>query len=80
MKIEVHNRVDDFTSYRAARVKSLFNAENGCNWEHVAELTIEGIESKIGLAVTVFGNAQKSNFGFIKSKEVFSDILSRIII
>ena len=26
-RIEVHNRVSDFNSYRAARVKSLFNAE-----------------------------------------------------
>lgn len=27
-KIQIHNRVQDFNSYRAARVKSLFNAEN----------------------------------------------------
>ena len=33
MKIEVHNRVSDFNSYRSARVKSLFNAENGCNFD-----------------------------------------------
>ena len=33
VKIEVHNRVSDFNSYRAARVKSLFNAENGCNFD-----------------------------------------------
>lgn len=29
MRIEVHNRCSDFKSYRAARVKSLFNAEAG---------------------------------------------------
>ena len=28
-KIEVHNRCSDYESYRAARVKSLFNAEPG---------------------------------------------------
>ncbi|GMO48815.1 MAG: hypothetical protein Pg6C_11500 [Treponemataceae bacterium] len=38
MKIEVHNRVSDFDSYRSARVKSLFNAENGCNFDLVAEI------------------------------------------
>lgn len=27
MKIEIKHRCDDFNSYRAARVKSLFNAE-----------------------------------------------------
>lgn len=27
-KIQIHNRVQDFNSYRAARVKSLFNAES----------------------------------------------------
>lgn len=38
--IEVHNRVSDFDSYRSARVKSLFNAESGCNFD----LTIEGVD------------------------------------
>jgi hypothetical protein len=31
MKIEIRNRCSDFNSYRAARVKSLFNAESGCS-------------------------------------------------
>jgi hypothetical protein len=30
MQIEIRNRCSDFNSYRAARVKSLFNAESGC--------------------------------------------------
>lgn len=29
MNITVHNRCDDYRSYRAARVKSLFNADSG---------------------------------------------------
>jgi hypothetical protein len=29
VKIAVRNRCSDFDSYRAARVKSLFNAESG---------------------------------------------------
>ena len=30
MQIQIRNRCSDFNSYRAARVKSLFNAESGC--------------------------------------------------
>jgi len=40
-EIEVHNRCDDYTSYRAARVKSLFNADSGCNFDLVADLPID---------------------------------------
>ena len=31
MRVEVRHHCSDFDSYRAARVKSLFNAENGCD-------------------------------------------------
>lgn len=44
MKIEVNHHCSDFNSYRAARVKSLFNAENGCDWSHTAELPIENMD------------------------------------
>ena len=60
MIIEIKNRCSDFDSYRAARVKSLFNAENGCNWEHRAELPIEGAEWKIGLIVGPSGSGKTS--------------------
>src|SRR5437763_941042 len=33
MLIRVRNRCSDFNSYRAARVKSLFNAESACNFD-----------------------------------------------
>ena len=33
MRIDVQNRCSDFNSYRAARVKSLFNAESGANFD-----------------------------------------------
>lgn len=46
--IEVHNRVSDFDSYRSARVKSLFNAESGCNFD----LTIEGVDFAEGWELT----------------------------
>ena len=49
-RIEVHNRVSDFNSYRAARVKSLFNAENGCNFDLEIDADLSG-EWGIGVVV-----------------------------
>ncbi|OAV69160.1 cell division ATP-binding protein FtsE [Bacteroidales bacterium Barb6] len=51
MIIEVKHSCDDFNSYRAARVKSLFNADRAYNWEKTADLLVEGKEWKIGLIV-----------------------------
>lgn len=60
MKIEIHNRVSDFDSYRAARVKSLFNVENGCNFD----LVIDGIDLSgdwnIGVVVGASGSGKTS--------------------
>jgi len=60
MRIEVNHRCSDFNSYRSARVKSLFNAENGCNWDRVVELPIEDMEWKIGLIVGASGSGKTS--------------------
>lgn len=60
MRVEVNHRCSDFDSYRAARVKSLFNAESGCNWSHVADLPIEDNEWKIGLIVGASGSGKTS--------------------
>ena len=60
MRIEVNHRCSDFNSYRTARVKSLFNAENGCNWDRVVELPIEDMEWKIGLIVGASGSGKTS--------------------
>ncbi len=38
VKIEVRNSCSEFNSYRAARVKSLFNCESGANFERDVEL------------------------------------------
>lgn len=59
MKIEVHNRVSDFSSYRAARVKSLFNAENGCNFDLEIDADLEG-EWNIGVVVGPSGSGKTS--------------------
>lgn len=60
MIIEVKHQCNDFNSYRAMRVKSLFNAENGCNWEHTADIPIETMEWKIGLIVGSSGSGKTS--------------------
>lgn len=59
MKIEVHNRVSDFNSYRSARVKSLFNAENGCNFDLEIEADLSG-EWNIGVVVGPSGSGKTS--------------------
>ena len=60
MKIEIHNRVSDFNSYRAARVKSLFNAENGCNFDlEIDDVDISG-DWNIGVVVGPSGSGKTS--------------------
>jgi len=58
--IHVNHRCNDYHSYRAARVKSLFNAESGSGWSHVADLPIEGESWKIGLIVGPSGSGKTS--------------------
>ena len=60
MKIEIHNPCSDFNSYRAARVKSLFNAESGCNFDLEAELPIDDGEWQVGLIVGPSGSGKTS--------------------
>ena len=59
-RIEIHNSVNDFNSYRAARVKSLFNAESGCNFD----LTIKDVDLtgdwNIGVVVGASGSGKTS--------------------
>ena len=58
-KIAVHNRVSDFNSYRAARVKSLFNAENGCNFDLEVDADLSG-DWNIGVVVGPSGSGKTS--------------------
>lgn len=60
MIIRVRNRCSDFKTYRAARVKSLFNAESGCNFDLDADLNIEGWDWKIGVVVGPSGSGKTS--------------------
>lgn len=60
MKIAVRNACDDFKSYRAARVKSLFNVDSGANFSHDAELDIDDGDWQIGLVVGPSGSGKTS--------------------
>lgn len=60
MKVEVHNSCTDFNSYRAARVKSLFNAESGANFDLVADLPIDDADWQIGLIAGPSGSGKTS--------------------
>ena len=60
MNVKVRNVCSDFASYRAARVKSLFNAESGCNFNLDADLPIDDAGWKIGLIVGPSGSGKTS--------------------
>ena len=75
MRIEVQHHCSDFDSYRAARVKSLFNAEKGCDWEKVVELPIEDKEWQIGLIVGPSGSG-KTSIGSMIFNEPIYDLYS----
>lgn len=60
MKIQVNHSCKNFNSFRAEKVKSLFNAESGHEWNHVAELPIEEEGWSIGLIVGASGSGKTS--------------------
>lgn len=59
MIIEVHNNCDDFTSYRASVVKSLFNAESGANFDLSIEADLDW-DWQIGVIVGPSGSGKTS--------------------
>lgn len=60
MKIEIRNQCADATSYRAARVKSLFNAEDGTTFKLDADLPIDANDWKLGVIVGPSGSGKSS--------------------
>lgn len=60
MKVEIRHRCEDFDSYRAARVKSLFNVESGANFALDAELPIADPDWRIGVIVGPSGSGKTS--------------------
>lgn len=63
MRIEVNHTCSDFNSYRAARVKSLFNCESGANFQLSAELSIDDDAWQIGVIVGPSGSGKTSMGG-----------------
>lgn len=60
VRVEVRNSCADFKSYRAARVKSLFNAGSGCEFSLDADLEIDDANWKIGVVVGPSGSGKTS--------------------
>lgn len=81
MKVSVKHTCENFNSFRAEKVKSLFNAESGHNWEHIAELPIEDEGWQIGLIVGPSGSGKTSigkqiwNNGIINLSEGWNENL-----
>ncbi len=71
MRVEVRHRCADATSYRAARVKSLFNVDDGSAFELTAELPIEGADWKVGLIVGPSGSGKTSMGRLIFGEDAF---------
>jgi GNAT superfamily N-acetyltransferase len=60
MQLSIHNTCPDYTTYRAARVKSLFNPEKGNEFSLSAALPIEDEPWSIGLIVGPSGTGKTS--------------------
>lgn len=81
MRVSVKHTCENFNSFRAEKVKSLFNAESGHTWEHIAELPIEDNDWQIGLIVGPSGSGKTSigkqiwNNGIINLSEGWNENL-----
>jgi len=81
MRVSVKHTCENFNSFRAEKVKSLFNAESGHTWEHIAELPIEDGDWQIGLIVGPSGSGKTSigkqiwNNGIINLSEGWNENL-----
>ncbi|MBX7132592.1 MAG: hypothetical protein K1X67_07960 [Fimbriimonadaceae bacterium] len=59
MRLEVRNRCSDFGTYRAARVKSLFNVDSGCDFSLDVDLPLDD-DWRIGVIVGPSGTGKTS--------------------
>lgn len=59
MKVEIKHSCKDFDSYRAARVKSMFNAESGSDWSKLIDIDLPE-DWGLGLIVGQSGSGKTS--------------------
>ncbi|MDF0606610.1 ABC transporter ATP-binding protein [Neisseriaceae bacterium TC5R-5] len=60
MKLSVNHRCADYDSYRAARVKSLFNVDSGANFTLEVNLPIDDTDWQVGIIVGPSGSGKSS--------------------
>ena len=60
MRVSIHHRCADFNSYRAARVKSLFNVDSGADVYIDADLPLDARPWQIGVIVGPSGSGKTS--------------------
>ncbi len=60
MIVEINHKCTNFDSFRANKVKSLFNPERAHEWHHIADLPIENDDWQIGLIVGASGTGKTS--------------------
>lgn len=71
MKIDIHNKTSDFNTYRAARVKSLFNVDKGSDFYLNTEIPIEDQDWRIGVIVGPSGSGKTSMGAHIFGENAF---------
>src|ERR1700761_5062265 len=71
MNFQVRNTCSDYNSYRAARVKSLFNCESGANFNLDAALDIDDGNWKLGVIVGPSGSGKTSLGKLILGADAF---------
>lgn len=60
MKVSVRRSCEDYQSFRAAKVKSLFNADSGATFSIDADLDIDGMDWRLGVVVGPSGSGKTS--------------------
>lgn len=60
MEVNIIHSCENYDSFRANKVKSLFNAESGYKFEHTANIPSEGNDWQIGLIVGASGSGKTS--------------------
>ena len=76
MIIEINHTCADYKSYRAERVKSLFNAETGYTWSAAADIPIDNMTWGIGLIVGPSGSGKTGIGGSIFPKVPIHNLYS----